>query len=681
MSELNLEKLKQDLERETALRISAEQKLEDSKSAFYNAIDQLRAEKNKAETDSKAISIDLEEFGRFSDQSPYPTLRISKRGDLLYANKKAQELISKVEGGANEKLWTEFFDKMKMARSSRQNQTGNFNILGQTYHLTFAPHENNQSVNIFAVDISEQERLRKYFEVLSAYSTALLDTHDQDSVAWTITKQAIAKLGYVDCVVYLKDPISGKFIQRAAHGMKNPRDLELIQPLELKPGEGIVGHVAQTQKGEYVNDVSIDKRYVAEGETGGSEIAIPIIVNGETFGVIDSEHPNKNHYTDEDLSILTAISSATSTRLQRIEALKSLRKEEEQFKGFVENAFGGLYILRQDRFEYVNHPLCEILGYEESEILDPEFDFLDMVISSNASGTQAIIDRESGDTSPKSYKMELKTKSGETRHLAINTTILEDERGPYTLGIALDITAFEQSRTQLNAVNHELEKRNSELGQFAHLASHNLRAPVTNLSGLLEHYNRDNPLDETNAFIVKEFENSVKNLHNTLEEMHEVLQVRADQNNKFYKVNLADSLGQVTSLIKEQITKSGAIINHNFEVEEIQYVKSHVENIMLNMITNSIKYANPNENPLIEIKAYADDEFVKIIFQDNGLGINLDRHGKDIFGMYKRFHNHPDSRGLGLYLVKTQLDTLGGEITVDSEIGKGTAFTVALRTK
>ena len=102
---------------------------------------------------------------------------------------------------------------------------------------------------------------------------------------------------------------------------------------------------------------------------------------------------------------------------------------------------------------------------------------------------------------------------------------------------------------------------------------------------------------------------------------------------------------------------------------------------MLNMITNSIKYANPDEKPQIKIKAYADDEFVKIVFQDNGLGINLDRHGKEIFGMYKRFHNHPDSRGLGLYLVKTQLDTLGGSITVNSEIGVGTAFTVALRTK
>lgn len=675
------EKLKLALAREKERRLAAEKKLAASESAFYNAIDQLREEKSIAETASKEMSAELDEFARFSNQSPIATMRLNVAGEVVYSNSFANDLLKRLDKKKRKEITPAFFKSVGRSLRKQETITENFRLNDALYHVTFAPHVNLEDVNVFAIDISEQARLRKYFEVLSDFSTSLLEANDEISLAWTITQNAIANLGYVDCVVYMKDPKTGNFIQKAAHGPKNPSKQELLSTLELKVGQGIVGHVAQSQVGEYINDVSADSRYVADDAIRYSEIAVPIIINDQVAGVIDSEHPDKNFFTDEDLSILNAIASAASTRLQKIRTQNDLRKGEERFKYFVENAFGGIYILRNARFDYVNDPLCEIIGYSKEEILHPDFNFIKNLKINGEDAANVFKERYDGDQEPKSYKLEIITKAGHTKHLAVNSKVLIDEKGPYTLGILLDITFLEESRKQMRDLNEALQRKNRELGQFAHLASHNLRAPVTNLMGLLEHYNRDEVADDTNAFILNEFDKSVHSLHRILEEMHEVLQIRAEKKNRLTPVNLKECLDDVKNLVKDQIRQTGAKIHCNFEIEDLKYVKNHIDNIMLNMITNAIKYASPDRNPKIEVTSSVKEGKVHLTFKDNGLGINLDRHSNEMFGMYKRFHNHPDSRGLGLYLIKTQLDDLGGTISVKSEVDVGTEFTITLQTK
>ncbi len=679
MDKTEIDKLRKALSEEREKRVIAESKLEASERAFFNAIDQLRAEKRDVESEFEAKSVELEEFARFSNQSPYATMRISADGKLLYSNKKAREIVRGLPKEAQDSMQAAFFHKVSDALNSLAPVTGEFMIAKTTYHVTFASVQNLGYVNVFAVDISEQEKLRKYFDVLSSFSAHLIETQTEEDVAWTIAQQAISKLGYSDCVVYLKDPITGEFVQKSAYGSKNPRDLELANPIRIQPGKGIVGHVAAMQAGEYVDDVRKDERYIPDHMESISEICVPIVVNGETVAVIDSENSEYAFYGEEDLSILTAIASVASSRLQRIKAIQDVRQEKERFRSFVENAFGGIYIIRQNKFEYANAPFFEIIGYTEEEAFEDSFNFFEIITVTDAEAIKAIEERKSGDRSPKSYKLELDTKAGEKKHLAVNTTILEDDKGPYTLGICLDITFIEESRTQLTNLNLELEKRNEELRQFAHLASHNLRAPVTNLMGLLEHFDRTQPGCDTNEFIIQEFEKSVNSLSLTLEEMHQVLKMRAEKNVELNTIKLSDSFNQVTELIKEQIASADAIIFTDFDVDEIRYVKGHIDNIMLNMITNAIKYAKPQNKPEIRVSSALSGSDVIISFKDNGLGINMEKYGDQIFGMYKRFHSHPDSRGLGLYLVKTQVEQLGGSIEVESSPGMGSEFKITLR--
>ena len=106
-----------------------------------------------------------------------------------------------------------------------------------------------------------------------------------------------------------------------------------------------------------------------------------------------------------------------------------------------------------------------------------------------------------------------------------------------------------------------------------------------------------------------------------------------------------------------------------------------MESIMLNLLANSIKYKSENRKLKVTIKASQVDDSIVLTFKDNGIGIDLERNRDKIFGLYQRFHNYPDSKGLGLYLVKSQVETMEGTISIESEVNKGTSFTLTFKNK
>lgn len=161
------------------------------------------------------------------------------------------------------------------------------------------------------------QKKEHYLEVINQFATLLLNAKSTDDIVWTVAKNAIAQLGYVDCVIYLLDEEDQLLIQRAAHGPKNPIDLDILNPIKIKIGQGIVGTVAQTGRGEIVSDTTLDERYIFDNNMGLSEISVPIIYLNKVIGVIDSEHPERNFYPSDDLKILTTIASMTATKLMQ----------------------------------------------------------------------------------------------------------------------------------------------------------------------------------------------------------------------------------------------------------------------------------------------------------------------------------------------------------------------------
>jgi signal transduction histidine kinase len=129
----------------------------------------------------------------------------------------------------------------------------------------------------------------------------------------------------------------------------------------------------------------------------------------------------------------------------------------------------------------------------------------------------------------------------------------------------------------------------------------------------------------------------------------------------------------INNLIKKEHVE---IISDFSEVNKMFAVKSYLNSIFYNLISNSIKYKQTNINPKIEIKSFRLNNKIIIIFRDNGIGIDLEKKGDQVFGLYKRFHTHTEGKGMGLFMVKTQVETLGGKISIKSEVNKGTVFEI-----
>lgn len=185
-------------------------------------------------------------------------------------------------------------------------------------------------------EIEGLQRKAFYLEVISSFAAKLLSANSIDEIVWLVAKHAVGKLGYVDCIVYLLDEKKSLLYQRAAHGPKNPEAFDIEKPIVIKMGKGIVGSVAETGVGEIVGDTSIDARYIVDDEARASEITIPILAKNKVIGIIDSEHPDKNFYTQDDFKVLTTIASMTSAKLDQVKIQEELQAHKVLLEDTVE---------------------------------------------------------------------------------------------------------------------------------------------------------------------------------------------------------------------------------------------------------------------------------------------------------------------------------------------------------
>ncbi|KQW97390.1 PAS domain-containing sensor histidine kinase [Flavobacterium sp. Root420] len=248
------------------------------------------------------------------------------------------------------------------------------------------------------------------------------------------------------------------------------------------------------------------------------------------------------------------------------------------------------------------------------------------------------------------------------------------------ISIQRDITDEKKLETEKEHLIRELTQNNKDLKQFSYITSHNLRAPLSNLIGLLnliEDIPVDNPeLQE----IIAGFTKSTHLLNETINDLVKVIIIKDNPSMQKEEVSLKEVFENVFSQLSFQIELHKPIIKLKFDrVPLLNTNKAYIESILLNLLTNSIKYKSENRKLKISIMAEQIDHQAILTFKDNGIGIDLERNRDKVFGLYQRFHNYPDSKGLGLYLVKSQVETMGGTISIDSEVNKGTTFTITFK--
>ncbi len=237
-----------------------------------------------------------------------------------------------------------------------------------------------------------------------------------------------------------------------------------------------------------------------------------------------------------------------------------------------------------------------------------------------------------------------------------------------------------RDRTEsLVSANKELAQYISQLEQFTFIVSHNLRAPVARilgLGGVLDHAKNHVEIKEIVSHLVK----ASQELDGILSDLNLTIQIKSMVNEKLQTVDLKTTLEKIENILRPELQKSNGILDKSgITYTQLNSVGAYMESIFFNLISNALKYRDPNRDPVIRIYCRQDGEYVIIHVHDNGTGIDLEKHGKSIFNLYKRFHFHIEGKGLGLYLVKTQVNLLGGEISVESKVGEGTVFIIRIR--
>ncbi|MFD1257035.1 PAS domain S-box protein [Mucilaginibacter terrae] len=265
----------------------------------------------------------------------------------------------------------------------------------------------------------------------------------------------------------------------------------------------------------------------------------------------------------------------------------------------------------------------------------------------------------------------------EAHWVKITSTGDQKNRG-YILS-KINITERKKALLEHERFTAELVRRNRTLEEFTYIVSHNLRAPVANIIGLSQMLEVEDDVSSHQQSVIEKILSSVDKLDNMVRDLNMVLQVREKMSEKMETVNLNDVMVKVEVSLQALIAYKKTKIVCDFKhADELYSISNYVQNIFWNLVQNSIKYCYADTQPVITIKTNIIDDLFEITFTDNGRGIDLEKNGPTLFGLYRRYDKSGDGRGMGLFMVKTQVEALGGSIHVKSELDKGTEFCILL---
>lgn len=326
----------------------------------------------------------------------------------------------------------------------------------------------------------------------------------------------------------------------------------------------------------------------------------------------------------------------------------------------------------------VNQAECDYLGYEKPEDLigKTDFDVYDprtAEISRNEdlqvlSTREPILERETISV----------RKDGTVTTFLTSKIPLANERDEVwgLLGISIDISNLKKKEDQLKDLINITAIQNKKLLSFTHIISHNFRSHTANFTMLLNFLTQEKDEKEKDKITEMLLEAS-EGLTEALANLNQVLSVKDKVSLKRTKINLGNQVSRVKRILGNFLKTNAAtvkdLVPKNFEVQGVQ---EYIENILINFITNSVKYQHPDRSPVIIIEVEKNNGVSLVHVRDNGIGIDLSRHKKKLFGMYKTFHNNLDARGIGLYICKNQAEAMDCDIYVESELNVGSTFTL-----
>lgn len=573
------------------------------------------------------------------------------------------------------------------------------------------------------VGLSSDAIIRSLSEIAASVSSL----HSEEDVLWEICDRCMSVLGLVDTVIYLVDYARGVLVQKAAYGAKSVRRREIIGPLEIPIGRGIVGTVAKSGRPEIVADTRLDSRYIEDDAARWSEIAVPIISDGNVIGVIDSEHPDAGFFSVDHLMVLTTMAAICASKLTRARAERKLRElnyelerrvlartaeltaantrllqEKQQLKeksvgewvssqrvrdsdarfraGFRSLPAHVMLVRVSDRrIIEVNEALVLNSGYSRAEMVGRTTEELNFW--ADLSERERFFEVLFRQGFVHSFEAGFKAKDGRLDWALVSAEFIELDEEKCIMSLTLPITDRKRAEEELqHALNRERELSRLR-SAFVSVVSHEFRTPIGIIHSsaeILERYGdllgsterRDHLLAiQTHAWRMAELMEGV------------LVFGRVEANRMEFRPAEFDLTDSCRTWAKELSRATGHRCPIQVEMAPGLPVAvgdvSLVRHVVSNLLSNAVKYSPASS--LVSIELRRRDEVAVLQVSDQGIGIpEADR--PRLFQAFERGSNTGSipGTGLGLVVIRRCLDLHAGVITIEPREPCGTVVTVEL---
>ncbi|WP_247236575.1 PAS domain S-box protein [Telluribacter sp. SYSU D00476] len=362
------------------------------------------------------------------------------------------------------------------------------------------------------------------------------------------------------------------------------------------------------------------------------------------------------------------------------QAQQSLMLSEQRFRALVQDGSDMISIMNVDGyFMYASPSTQQVLGFSTEEFIGKH-----AIGFVHEEDHERILNALADVRISKRVKLApFRFKDSENNYRWIETVATDLTDDPAVGGIVTnsrDVTDRVVQMQEREKLIEELTQTNVDLKQFTYITSHNFRAPLSNLLGLLSLMEEEQVEDPLLQEMLIGFRKSTYALNDTINDLIKVLIIKDNPAIGREPLLVAEQFDQIVDQFRGQLEEVNADLETNFEeAPVIRFNRSYMESIFLNLLTNAVKYRSGTRPLRIRVSTHHTDGAVLLRFEDNGLGIDIERYKDRLFGLYQRFHDRPDSKGLGLYLIKSQMEALGGSISIDSKVNEGTSLTLTFR--
>ena len=352
--------------------------------------------------------------------------------------------------------------------------------------------------------------------------------------------------------------------------------------------------------------------------------------------------------------------------------LLSLAASETTDTIVIANEFGEAVWANQAYLDLTGLNISEVLGQKPGYLCKgPETD-----VKVTSLMREAIKNKKSIKVTILNYN-----KKKEKYWFDLNITTVFDSQNNFInfVGVGRNVTSRIEKELELKKLLAVTSSQNKKLYNFTHIVSHNIRSHASNLSMVVDVIENTDDISEKLSYFDL-FREGTKKLSETIEYLNEIITIERKSNSSKTAIPLKNEIEKTKMALSLAIKKSQITITHSIPNNLIvNAIPAYLDSILLNLFTNAIKYRSPERAATLEIGYEINDNYTVINFKDNGLGVNLEKNGHKIFGMYKTFHGNEDAKGIGLFITKNQVESMEGKIEVESKLGYGSNFRIYLK--